>query len=151
MNYMRPSRSDSRENVLSEQRHCTVVCVTTQPQCERLIKAGRRIADLTGTELTVVNVSSPELSPEDSKALDYLFGVSKKYGALMSIFYSDDPVRVIVEYLKANKAANVITGMPQQKDSVLIQLWKKFTNTKFFTVEANGDLKEVLNSQTHIA
>lgn len=151
MNYMRPSQSVDKESMLSENRHCTVVCVTTQSKCERLIQAGRRVADLTGTELTVVNVSSPNITREDSEALDYLFNASKKYNALMTIFYSDDPYKTIVEYLKTNKASNVVTGMPQQKNSVLIRLWEKFTNTKFFTVEENGDLKEVLNSQTHIA
>ena len=151
MNYMRPSQSVDKETMLSENRHCTVVCVTTQSKCERLIKAGRRVADLTGTEHTVVNVSGTNITREDSEALDYLFNASKKYNALMTIFYSDDPYKTIVEYLKTNKASNVVTGMPQQKNSVLIRLWEKFTNTKFFTVEENGDLKEVLNSQTHIA
>ncbi|MBQ9939730.1 MAG: hypothetical protein IJO96_09405 [Oscillospiraceae bacterium] len=140
-----------KNDVISENSHSTVVCVTNQYKCERLIKAGRRIADLTDTTLTVVNVSRPDITAEDSKALDYLFNVSKKYGALMTIFYSTEALKTITEYIKINKAANVVTGMPQAKDSVLIKLWEKFSNTKFFTVEENGDLKEVLNSQNHIA
>ena len=151
MNNMSPANNPSKDDVISENSHSTVVCVTNQFKCERLIQAGRRVADLTKTTLTVVNVSRPDITPEDSKALDHLFNVSKKYGALMTIFYSTEALKTITDYIKINKAANVVTGMPQEKDSVLIKLWEKFTNTKFFTVEENGDLKEVLNSHNHIA
>jgi len=151
MNNLSSAVIPGKNDVISENSHSTVVCVTNQYKCERLIKAGRRVADLTRTTLTVVNVSSPDITPEASKALDHLFNVSKKYNALMTIFYSDEALKTIGEYIKINKAANVITGMPQDKDSVLIKLWQKFTNTKFFTVEEDGELKEVLNSQNHIA
>ena len=42
-------------------RH-TIVCVTNQFHCERLIRAGRLIAELSKTSLLVINVSSPDLS-----------------------------------------------------------------------------------------
>ena len=41
----------------SEDRKATVVCVTDQFQCERIIRAGRSIANLSDTSLLVVSVS----------------------------------------------------------------------------------------------
>ena len=43
------------------ERH-TVVCITDQFHCEKLIHAGRLIAELSKTALAVVNVSKPDLS-----------------------------------------------------------------------------------------
>lgn len=82
-------------------RH-TVVCVTNQFHCERLIRAGRLIAELSKTSLLVINVSSPDLSENDAKALEYLFQVSKENGAQMTVLYSDEPMRQLTKFIKEN-------------------------------------------------
>ena len=114
-------------------RH-TVVCVTNQFHCERLIRAGRLIAELSKTSLLVINVSSPDLSENDAKALEYLFQVSKENGAQMTVLYSDEPMRQLTKFIKENKAVNVVTGMAAQQNSPLPDLWRKFTSAHFFTV-----------------
>ena len=54
----------------------TVVCVTDQFSCERLIHVGSRIAQLAETPLVVV--SSRQLSPSlNHEALDHLFSITK--------------------------------------------------------------------------
>lgn len=112
-------------------RH-TVVCVTNQFHCERLIRAGRLIADLSKTSLLVINVSSPNLSENDAKALEYLFQVSKENGAEMTVLYSDEPMRQLAKFIKENKAVNVVTGVAAQQNSPLPSLWRKFTSAHFF-------------------
>ena len=123
-------------------KRSTVVFVTDQYSCERLIKAGRTLADISGTRLLVINVSNPDLSKCDTNALEALFSASKEYGAVMNVYYSLDPLKTISTCIKSEKAVNVITGMPQNSNSILSKLWSKFTSANFFTVDDDGKLEE---------
>ncbi len=116
----------------------TIVCVTNQFSCERLIRAGRVIANISGTELLVVHVTHPTFAGTDGEAMQHLFDVSKENGADMSILYYDDPAKALIRFLKQNRAVNVVTGMPQARNSVLQALWNKFTHISFFTVDSEG-------------
>ena len=118
----------------------TVVCVTDQRRCERLIKAGRVIADISKTNLTVISVMNPQRINKDTDALEYLFGVSKQNNAVMSIQYSTDPLARITDFIRENKAVNVVTGMREGQNSILPNLWKRFENTSFFTVTLDGEV-----------
>ena len=116
----------------------TIVCVTNQLSCERLIRAGKLIADLSKTGLLVINVSSPDLSEQDATALEYLFTVSKDNGAEMTVLYGDEPMLKLTQFIKENRAANVVTGIAGQRKSPLPELWRQFQNTQFFTVTEDG-------------
>ena len=119
----------------------TVVCVTNQMQCERLIKAGRLIADMSHTNLTVISVVSPEQQRTGTDALEYLYEVSKQNGAVMSIIYNDDPFGTITDFIKQNKAINVVTGLREGQNSILPKLWRDFDSTHFFTVTLEGEVR----------
>ena len=108
----------------------TIVCVTNQLSCERLIRAGKLIADLSKTGLLVINVSSSDLSEQDAKALEYLFTVSKDNGAEMTVLYGDEPMLKLTQLIKENRAG--------QRKSPLPELWRQFQNTQFFTVTEDG-------------
>ena len=116
----------------------TIVCVTNQLSCARLIRAGTLIADLSKTGLLVINVSSPDLSEQDAKALEYLFTVAKDNGAEMTVLYGDEPMLKLTQFIKENRAANVVTGIAGQRKSPLPELWRQFQNTQFFTVTEDG-------------
>lgn len=118
----------------------TVVCVTDQRRCERLIKAGRVIADISKTGLTVISVVDPARSA-DPEALEFLFGVSKLHNAVMSIQYSADALRCIADFIADNKALNVVTGMREGENSILPKLWQRFSATCFFTVTQDGEYR----------
>lgn len=121
---------------------CTVVCITDQFHCEKLIRAGRLIADLSKTALAVVNVSSPDLSKNDARALEYLFRISKESGAQMTVLYSDRPLQELERFIRGQKAQNVVTGEAAQKSSMLPGLWKKCAGVQFFTVKKDGSFSE---------
>ena len=53
-------------------------------------------------------------------------------------------VKAIIRYIKDNKVSYVLTGIPQEGDSVTTRIWSKFTHITFFVVEHNGELREVL-------
>ncbi len=125
----------------------TVVLVTSQLTCERLIRAARRIADLTSTPLSVVSVMRENPSEDDLKSLEYLFSVSKDFDAQMDIIYNADPFPTLSKYIRQKDAKNVVTGMPVGESSVLERLWEKFPNICFYAVDFSDMLLEVHNGK----
>lgn len=121
-------------------RYKTVVCVTDQRNCDRIIRAGRVLADFTDTELAVINCASPS-QQQDPGSIEYLFEVSRSNGAEMSVFYQQDSARAIIRYIKEHKVANVLTGLPGDENSVLYRLWERFSHVQFYVVDAGGRLQ----------
>ena len=70
--------------------------------------------------------------------MEYLFSVSKQNGAEMALLYSDDVAKALIRYIKENKVANLLTGIPNEGDSVTTKIWKRFTHINFFVVEQDG-------------
>lgn len=128
----------------------TVVLVTDQFRCRRLIVAGRKLAERTQSQLEVINVANPDV-PQNPEAIEYLFQISKENDATMMVHYSADPAKQISELLNELKPQNVISGMPQVSDSLLHKLWLRFTQIDFFTVSEEGDLVPVTLSSRVIA
>ena len=133
---------DKNTTPLKSSTNSTAVLVTDQRQCERLIKAGRRLADISKTDLIVLNVQSNEY-PANPDAIQYLFNISSENGALMNVIYAKDTFKTIVNYIRENRTSFVVTGMPQQKDSILHRIWQKFDSVTFFTVDENEKLTEI--------
>ncbi|RPF43430.1 hypothetical protein EDD70_2395 [Hydrogenoanaerobacterium saccharovorans] len=137
MNLAETSYSNPTQDIIL---NSTVVCVTNQRQCERLIKAGRVIADISKTDLTVISVINPQNMKKESDALEYLFEVSKQNNAVMSIQYSTDALKSIADFIRENKAINVVTGMREGENSILPKLWTRFENASFFSVTLDGEV-----------
>ncbi|MFV0496718.1 MAG: hypothetical protein ACK5L0_00910 [Candidatus Fimivivens sp.] len=127
---------------ISGPRAKTVVCVTDQRQCDRIIRAGQTLANLSGTDLAVINVVRPQ-AVQDPESMEYLFSVSKENGAEMALLYADDVAKAIIHYIKDNKVSYLMTGIPQKGNSVTARIWRKFTHVTFFVVEKDGKLREV--------
>ena len=122
----------------------TVVCVTDQCRCDRIIRAGRMLSDLSGNDLTVINVVDP-CRRSDPESMEYLFSVSRENGAEMVLLYAEDVAKAIIKYVKSNKVATLLTGIPGKGDSVTASVWNKFTHIDFFVVEQDGSLRPVSN------
>ncbi|WP_312641563.1 hypothetical protein [Hydrogenoanaerobacterium sp.] len=137
MNLAETSYSNPTQDIIL---NSTVVCVTNQRQCERLIQAGRVIADISKTDLTVISVMNPEDVKKDTDALEYLFEVSKQNNAVMSIQYSTDSLKSIANFIRDNKAINVVTGMREGENSILPKLWTRFEHASFFSVTLDGEV-----------
>jgi len=120
----------------------TITFVTNQYRCDRIICAGRSVADATNTELTVVGVldSEYELNPQ---AIDYLFNLSKQNKAVMRLVFSEDKMSVLSDIVGKHDSQYIITGMPSSNQSVLYGLWKENKNKSFYVVDTTGELVEV--------
>ena len=119
-----------------------LVCVTDQKKCDRIIRAGRALADMVNRELSVINVACSK-QPQDPQSLEYLFSVSSGQNAEMILLFSDDVAKAIIRYIKDNKVEYVLTGIPKEGDSVVSAIWEKFTHITFFVVEQDGSLREI--------
>ena len=135
----------SLPNINISDERITLVCVTNQFQCERIIKAGRVMANLTQTKLDIISVGSTEY-PQNPEALEFLYKTSSANNGTMTIEYSDIPLKAITKYIKENKISNVLTGVPTTENSIIYKLWNKFTHINFFTVEQDGEIKEAKTS-----
>lgn len=135
--------------VLDPDKTKTVVLVTNQFQCERLIKAGRSFADVSHTELLVLNVQSNEYPP-NPEAIQHLFNISSNNNATMNVMYSNNPLKTIVKYIKNNKTISVVTGKPSTDNSIVHQLCRKCPHIRFITVSENNEV-ETMRRQDVIA
>ncbi|HHY53569.1 MAG TPA: hypothetical protein GX499_10080 [Clostridiales bacterium] len=120
----------------------TVVFVTNQYSCDRIIYAARIVAEETKTELNIIEIldSEYELNPQ---AIDYLYNLAKAVGATMRIVFTGDKLAVMREEIAQYDCSAVVTGMPSSHNSVLYDLWKEFPNKQFHTVDVSGELVDV--------
>lgn len=120
----------------------TIVLVTDQFKCQRLIVAGKQLADRTATQLEVINVANPEIT-QNPEAIEYLFQVSKENDATMMIHYSNEPIKLITSLLREQNPTCVVSGMPQEENSLLHKIWTRFEQINFYTVDSEGELSPV--------
>lgn len=126
----------------------TAVLVTDQFRCERLIRCGRLAADITRSDLYVINLQSSDV-PSNPEAIQHLFDVTTQHGGIMQLLYSDHAFRTISDYIKENKISCVVSGTPGSANSILHQLWGNFPRVHFFTVNENGKMEEVIYRKNH--
>ncbi len=126
----------------------TAVLVTDQFRCERLIRCGKLLADIIGTDLCVINLQSSG-KPSNPDAIQHLFNVTAQHGGVMQLLYSDHAFRTISDYIKENKISCVVSGMPGSANSMLHQIWSNFPRVHFFTVDEKGKMEEVIHRKTH--
>lgn len=95
-----------------------LVCVTQQKTCERLIKSAAKLRDKVKGNLYVLHVAKNEWNFLDNKregeALDYLFGISKSFGADLYVLKSDNIVKTIYDFVKENKIDYIVMGESQR-------------------------------------
>ncbi|MBQ9195622.1 MAG: universal stress protein [Clostridia bacterium] len=91
-----------------------LVCVTVQKECQRLILAGKRLADSARLPLRVLHVAVPDAvplgSPDTQEALNFLYALSREAGAEMTLLYSADVRQAIVNYAHQVHAVCVVVG-----------------------------------------
>ena len=126
----------------------TVVLVTDQMACERIIKAASVVSRLNNSQLLVLSVqrSGSKANPE---ALEHLFSVAKEYEAHMVLEFADDVRSAIFNFIADNRAISAVTGIPEGKHSVLVQLWQMLPSVEFYTVSMEGQLQEVFSREHH--
>jgi len=90
----------------------TLVCVTAQKTCERLIRAGSEAAR--GAEMCVVHVApmGSQLldGTDDAQTLAFLYKIVRSYDAELTVEHNDRPLAAIVTHARRINAQCVVVG-----------------------------------------
>lgn len=120
-----------------------MVCVTQQKTCERLILEGHKLIKSEEDKLYVIHVVSERENfleyANDGEALEYLFNVSKKVGADLTVLRSKDVLKAIIDFAKSNHITHIVMGTPQNKGlgekvGIGLQLQNNLPEVKFITL-----------------
>lgn len=97
-----------------------MVCVTVQKTCERLIRTGSIIAGDAGLHVVHVAKNGEALlgNGNDREALEYLFRISREFGAEMDVLRSGEVIDTITDYARRNKIACIVLGGAGKKDEL---------------------------------
>ena len=91
-----------------------MVCVTQQKSCERLIKKGADLCRSEHDELYVVHVVKENWKYfgklHEADALEYLFDISKTYGAFLSVIKAIDIETTLAQFISDHKIEEVVMG-----------------------------------------
>ena len=124
----------------------TIVFVTNQFCCDRIIHAAREVAQKACTELNIVQILDNEYAL-DPEAIDYLFVQAKQVGATMRLISAPDKLALMRNTIASPDVRHVVTGMPSSNKSVLYGVWKQFPNKNFYVVDAEGGVIDVASNK----
>lgn len=89
-----------------------LACVTSQFDCDRIIKAAKQIADDCECELRVLSVITPTQNYANiGDKIEYLYLVSKQVGADMTIIFNANAAKSVAEFANENNVEHIVTGM----------------------------------------
>lgn len=90
-----------------------LACVTQQKSCERLIHKAATLKAENGT-LYVIHVSKQKWNfldnTKDGEAMEYLFSVSKSYGADLTVLNSDKVAETIAQFAQHYQVDLIVIG-----------------------------------------
>lgn len=100
-----------------------LVCVTDQPECHRLIRAGAMLAKQYRLPLYVVSVMPPRLvSVKTAEALQALYNVSSKLGAEMTVYFNDEAALTVAVHARKVEAGHLVIGAPGPGGNTFIEV-----------------------------
>lgn len=120
-----------------------MVCVTQQKTCERLIMNGHNELDSENDNLFVIHVVNEKdkflNNNSDGEALEYLFNVSKKVGADLTVIRSKDVIKAIADFAEKNNITHIIMGASPDGEntecpSIVLNLRKLIPGSEFLIV-----------------
>lgn len=96
---------------LGKPKECMLVCVTEQRPSERLIYAGRALANEYNLPLHVVSVLPRDMAGEkNGEVLEYLYTCAKNVDAEMTVFYGDDALSTLISCARRMRAVRILVG-----------------------------------------
>lgn len=90
-----------------------LVCITPEASSSRLVRAGRRLADETRADWTVVFVETPdllELSPEEQVTLSQHFRLAEMLGAQVETLTGRSVADTLYDYVRAHHIQRMMVG-----------------------------------------
>ncbi len=89
-----------------------MVCVTLQNTCQKLIDHAVSIRE-NDDNLFVLHVAKNIEAVDKGAILEFLYSVSHSAGADMTVLYSEDALKAVVDFIKEKNIDTVILGKPE--------------------------------------
>ena len=127
-----------------------LVCVTAQTSSERLIRAGKALAEKHSAGLEIVSVIplDDEERRLDPEALDRLHRCAKKHGGDMAVYFSDDPIMTVCAHTAKRKPITLVTGFPGERSNSFVSLIHLILpEVPVSMVDAKGMIYNILPSE----
>ena len=126
---------------MNSTKSSVLACVTSQYDCDRIIKTARQIADDCECELRVLSVLTPTQNYANiSDKIEYLYFVSKQVGADMTILFNTDAAKATAEFAKENNAERIVTGMHDGGDDSFLVKFNQIAPDVSITMVDTDDI-----------
>lgn len=111
---------------MKNKKPSVLACVTSQYDCDRIIKNAKHIADDSNCELRVLSILQPTCNYANiSDQIEYLHLVSKEAGADMTVLFHNDAPKAAADFVKENNVKRIVTGMHDGGDNSFIVMFNK--------------------------
>ena len=111
---------------MTYQKPSVLACVTSQYDCDRIIKAARKIADDCDCELRVLSILKPTHNYITvSDQIDYLYNVSKESDADMTVLFHEDAPKAVAKFTSMNNVKRIVTGMHDGGENSFLVMFNK--------------------------
>lgn len=122
-------------------KSAVLACVTSQFDCDRIIRIAKEIADSSDCELRVMSVLKPTTNYSSvSDEIEYLYLTSKESGADMTVLFSDNAPKVTAEFVKNNNVERIVTGMHDGKDNSFLVKFNELSPTTPITMVSKDNM-----------
>ena len=133
--------TEGGDKIMKEIRSSVLACVTSQYDCDRIIKTAKKIADDCDCELRVLSILKPTGNYTTvSDRIEYLYLVSKESGADMTVLFHDDAPSTVAEFVKENNVKRVVTGMHDGGDESFLVMFNKLAPKTPITMVAKDNM-----------
>ncbi|RKD32470.1 universal stress protein UspA [Thermohalobacter berrensis] len=128
---------------MNSARDNIMVCVTQQKTCERLIMNGYERKKDNKDKLFVIHVVNENQNflnnSSDGEALEYLFKVSKKVGADLTVIRAKDTIKALADFAIKNNITQIVMGASPDGDklrdhNIALKLKKKLPMVDFIII-----------------
>lgn len=107
-------------------KSAVMVCVTGQRDCDRLIRAGRRLADQEACDLHVLCVQPVEpCGTSCGEELEYLRQTARDAGAEMTVYFQDNAPVIAASFARRIGAKHIFTGMAEAPFNGFVEILHK--------------------------
>lgn len=129
----------------SAKKASVLVCVTGQHDCDRLIRAGKQIAEERGISMQVLCVQPTSAGYDASgDELEYLRQTARDASAEMSVFFDDEAVLIAVSFIKKTGATHIVTGMAEAPINGFVEVIHKLVpNIPISMVSREGTIYNI--------
>lgn len=120
-------------------KNTVAVCVTGQRGCDRLIRAGRELADRLGGRLVVMSALPRLYDAETARVLEYLYSCSTGADAEMLVMYTSHPMEALTDGFKKQGVGHVLLGAPRDRSSQMgARLMYGYPSVRYYMLDPAG-------------